>query len=456
MTTLPCWQWRSNNANEGCDMRYAIGDMRALLRAVTCVILLSAVISVPAQAGPPITLQQSIAYALENNPRMKLYQKKVSAAREEVEVARVDLLPKLKFKTGYRKQSKEGYEAQKLAAVGITTDDEIYAFGFKLEQLIYDGGYTPSEVKYSKRRVDSEASRLKLERQNITFEVTEAYYRVLHAQKIVELSEEALRTAEEHLQVTRVKFKEHAKTRSDLLAAEVELLERERDLMKAKNGHELAVLAFNNVLGRDLDAEVEVADTLASVEANIGRDVPVKGNLEGHPELLQVRADIEAAREGFRMAQAGFYRPRFKLEAEWEKKDDFWPPDQIGWRVDVGTEFPLYKGRESSHEGRKANALLVQAEAMEDVITKKVDMEIRQAELGLKEAEESTRITRKIVEQTQETLRITDVAYKAGTATLEDVLKSQTALTKARTNHVRALCDYEIARAKLKLALGRG
>jgi len=60
----------------------------------------------------------------------------------------------------------------------------------------------------------------------------------------------------------------------------------------------------------------------------------------------------------------------------------------------------------------------------------------------------------KVLEQAEEALRLARSRYEAGTGTQLDVLDAQTALTDARTTHVRALREYSVALARLQRAVG--
>ena len=61
---------------------------------------------------------------------------------------------------------------------------------------------------------------------------------------------------------------------------------------------------------------------------------------------------------------------------------------------------------------------------------------------------------KKTVEQAEESLRLAEARFRAGTGTQLDVLSAQTALTEARSNEIQALYDYNVAIATLERATG--
>jgi outer membrane protein TolC len=64
-------------------------------------------------------------------------------------------------------------------------------------------------------------------------------------------------------------------------------------------------------------------------------------------------------------------------------------------------------------------------------------------------------VAEQAIDSAQEAYRVTDAQLQAGTATTTDLLESQSALTQARLNHLRAQYELAIARVNLRRSLGR-
>ncbi|MCD6298013.1 MAG: TolC family protein, partial [Deltaproteobacteria bacterium] len=62
--------------------------------------------------------------------------------------------------------------------------------------------------------------------------------------------------------------------------------------------------------------------------------------------------------------------------------------------------------------------------------------------------------TSKAVEQAEENLRVSEERYKAQVTTSTEVLDAQTLLTEGRMNYYRALYDHNLAKARLRRAIG--
>src|SRR5207247_3959931 len=74
---------------------------------------------------------------------------------------------------------------------------------------------------------------------------------------------------------------------------------------------------------------------------------------------------------------------------------------------------------------------------------------------SLRVAEQDITLTRDAVRLAGEDLRVIQARYRAGIATILDVLTSQTALIQAELDLVSARFTYQVARASLEALLGR-
>jgi outer membrane protein TolC len=119
------------------------------------------------------------------------------------------------------------------------------------------------------------------------------------------------------------------------------------------------------------------------------------------------------------------------------------------------TSFPLFNGflRESAVSQAEVAAEVATATAAD---TKRLARAQAQQLLGrLHVAEQDITLTREAVRLGREELRVIQARYRAGIATILDVLTSQTALTQAELDLVSAQFTYQVARASLEALLGR-
>ena len=87
-------------------------------------------------------------------------------------------------------------------------------------------------------------------------------------------------------------------------------------------------------------------------------------------------------------------------------------------------------------------------------IRDQIALELKNAWLLLKEAEEQISVTRQAVVQAEENYRISSERYREQVATATDVIDAQTLLTRANSDATLALSNYQTQLARLKRAMG--
>ena len=84
----------------------------------------------------------------------------------------------------------------------------------------------------------------------------------------------------------------------------------------------------------------------------------------------------------------------------------------------------------------------------------RMQLEIDMANNDAIVARERINVAATAIRQGEENLRINRERYQERVGTATDVLDAQTLLTQIRTDHYRALFDYQVASARLQRALG--
>jgi len=102
----------------------------------------------------------------------------------------------------------------------------------------------------------------------------------------------------------------------------------------------------------------------------------------------------------------------------------------------------------------EARAVLEEANLDYADTRRQVELEVRQGYSDYLQTLELIEAQKKTVEEAEESLRLAEARFRAGTGTQLDVLSAQTALSDARSNEVQALHDYNVAIATLERVTG--
>ena len=127
-----------------------------------------------------------------------------------------------------------------------------------------------------------------------------------------------------------------------------------------------------------------------------------------------------------------------------------------GWTAGVQGNWAIFDGRATAGRVAQARSRLEQSKLSTAEQELGVDVEVRRAHSTLQEAIELVTASKAVVGQAEESVRLAQARFDAGTATQLDVLTSQVALTDARTNEVQSLYNHTIALASVRRAIGLG
>src|SRR5690606_25130205 len=169
-------------------------------------------------------------------------------------------------------------------------------------------------------------------------------------------------------------------------------------------------------------------------------------------------AALADAREaGVRVARSDRY-PDLALVGGYElqkaNNSDRFRDSRDGWVIGLQSSWALFDGRATTGRIIQARSQLRQAELALAEQRLAIEVEVRRAISSLQEASELAEAAQKVVEQAEESLRLADARYSAGSATQLDVLQSRVALTQARTNQLEANYSYLVAVATVQKAIG--
>ena len=336
-----------------------------------------------------------------------------------------------------------GEEDNFLASVSVT--QPIFTWGRTLN------GYWLARHNLSASREDYRKTK-----QNVVFNVISSFYSVLVSREFLKLTEEGYAQVARHARSADRLYREGKASRLDLMRANVARDNMKPQLSKAKNAVELAIDGLKLAIGLDQVDHVDVKGELAYEPADYNFEENLSTAAKHRPDLLAMKERKKMAAKALAIAQAN-NKPTIVATANYDYKKPYNFEDDWGndWSATVALSFPIFSGFSTMGESRRAKAQLVQAEAAEDGLTALIKLEVKSAYLALKEAEESIKSQKKNIEEAEEAYRIAEKQFENGLLSNVEYLDTQLALSQAKANYVKALGQFNIARAALHRAVGK-
>lgn len=420
----------------------------------------------PVQA---LTLKESIDTALKNNPAVIASQKKADAASARLAQAVGTFFPTLKVEGTYGRSYTQPSTVQFTTQTATGAATQTLTFGTdaamdakswqaSLSQPLFVAALFPG---YGLARKNSDVAKEDLRKTvlDASFNVTQSYFGVIRAEKMVKLAEESKEMAQSHFDQIKAMLAAGVVTQADLLRTEVQLANSEVALSRARNGLELARDAFNNALGRDLEQPVSLEGEGFSGQVP---SLPEYNDLlalsfDNRPDWKQYHLSVGMGEENLRIAQTG-YLPTALLTATTGNRITEYPAyksDVNSWAVTGAASWTLFDGLGIQNRIREAAANLSAQKATEEQVRNGIALEVRDSYLNLKSVIETIGPVKKAVDSAEENHKVSSLRYNSGAGTNLEVLDAQVALTQARINYLQALFDVEIAKARINKVTGK-
>ncbi|MCC6347739.1 MAG: TolC family protein, partial [Nitrospirales bacterium] len=285
----------------------------------------------------------------------------------------------------------------------------------------------------------------------IVFGVSQAYFGVLQAKKNRDVADEVVGQFRQHLEQAKGFFDVGLKPRFDVTKAEVDLSNARLSLIRAENGLQLAWVSLRNAMGVPDAPEFALSDTLSYLRYDVSLPDAVERAYRNRPDLQAARTRVLAAGDSVALARKGYY-PSVSGDAQYSRSGE--GSFNEGWSVGATLTFPLFSGFSTRYQVEEAQASLKVLRANEESVRQTVLLEIQQAYLNLKEAENSIATAELTVRQARENLAIANGRYGAGVGNPIEVTDALVAYSNAQTTYTNALFDYKVSCASLERAMG--
>jgi len=290
--------------------------------------------------------------------------------------------------------------------------------------------------------------------QQLRFAVIRTFYGLLLAQARLEVSDEAVKTAEADVKRARDIFESGLVVQSDLLAAQVQLSEFRQQQIQAKGDLVTAVAALNTAMGLPVDSPrqplgqlVERAFTTQTVET-----LSVQA-LQDRPDYQRAVLSARASEARSRGAR-GEWLPRVDAFVTAGASGRYVAGGSGDYAAGASVTFNVFDaGRKARIDQSRAAESIANAE--QEQLANQIRFEVMRAYQQYVSARERMAVVAQITAQATETLRMVQDRYHAGLTTITELLRAQTALVRARSDVLAARYDQYVGYANVLLAAGR-
>ena len=411
-----------------------------------------------------VTLDAAVQAALENSPTLQAAESRIDSAQAMLRQAKSYYLPSIGLSATYAR-----------------SDNPPQAFMMTLNQRslnMMDPAFNPNEPddtdnlrgsltaqwrlfdlpRDAGRRMAGQGAAASAEafaatRNQLVHDVTRGFYAVLQAQAFAAVQAQAVRSIEESLRIARERFGAGGAVKTDVLNLETQLAQANEDLIKARNGAQLALAALNAGIGADF----VTADNIETPDSTAFDAPPPECKdpeaFENRPELRAARLMRQIKEQDLRKAKGG-YAPTVSAFGSYDQDSGNARDFEGSYMAGLAAEINLFDGARTRAAVQAAQAELDAARADEDKARLNLKLDLQQAFLGMREAWERLGVVRKSLETAQEAQRIVQEQYQQGAADIAILLQTQVGVTAMQTRSAAARYDYLTALSNLRRAKG--
>ncbi|MCC7435875.1 MAG: TolC family protein [Methanoregulaceae archaeon] len=406
------------------------------------------------QSGP-LSLTDALRIAEENAFALKISATQIEKARQQAAQARGQLGPRLTAEGTYTRFDKA--LTANFGGASITTrpiDNKDAKLNFSMPLDI--AGVTGKAVRAAQLNIAVQEANLEAARNDLHQNVKRAFFGVLQSQAAITVSEEALARAKDRLKNVRAEMVAGTRAKVDVIRIETTVAQAEADLTVAQNQLKLAKSSLNNVLGRAIEAPLEISNPAFWRPAPMSEEDLFKTAKESRPELKAVALQQEVL-AFVRLAEERGGVPSLNFSAVHSRtfgSTGFGSSTASTTGV-VALSIPIWDSGITRARVKAARQDEEQVKLQGEQLTLAISLQVRQAYANLMNAAARRTLAEQQVKLAEESYRLTTVKFEAGEGIPLEVADAGTQLTQAKTLLVNAQYDYLRAIADLEHAIGK-
>jgi outer membrane protein TolC len=398
----------------------------------------------------PITLEEAIALGRRNNRNLQEAQLNLEKSREQLREAMASIYPNLGTQFNFSHVDSAAAELQgRRVDGGITTsqaDTKSTTYDGRVEMNydVYTGGRRGAQIRAAREGI--KLQELELERlfEQNRFDVTRSYYALQNADAQIAIQQAAVEDATQSLRDAELLEQAGLGTKFDVLRAQVELANANQNLTLAVSNQRVARRELIELLSLGQQVEVTAAEPIevaGSWDFSLEESIIMAYRNRAELEQNLVQRNINEQQQ---IIEISAIKPQISVFANYNFLgnlfDELRPADGYQFGARLFWQFFDGGAARARKEQSKIDVKIDETRFADQ--RNKIRLEVETAYYNLQANQENIGTASIAVQLAEESLRLARLRFQAGVGTQTDVINSQTELTTARGNLLRAIIDY--------------
>lgn len=409
----------------------------------------------PNSAAPasPITLDQAIQMAKANAPEFRAALTEAGIAREDRVQARAALLPNVSYATGAVFTEANGRDTG--VYIGANAVNEYISQGLVHQEL------SLSSVADLRRAGFLDAlgrAKSEIAARGLVTTIVKDFYEVIASQRKLLNGQRAADEARGFLTLSRQLENGGEVAHSDVIKAQLQSNDRERERQEAQLAEEKARLELAVLIFPTFTRDYELADDLQQTpvlpeQAHV-QDLASRNN----PELTAAIANMRASQQEVASAVGG-HLPSLSMNyfygidaTRYATRTD--GLHNLGFQLTATLDFPIFNWGATQSKVKQAQLRRDQARVELSAAQRQSLANLEQFYHEAETAHRQLDVLQQSADLAAEGLRLTNLRYRSGEATALEVVDAQNTLVQARNNYDDGAVRYRVAIANLQTLTG--
>ena len=411
-----------------------------------------------AQETQLLSKSELLRNVLENGNVLKIEAQRVKEAKGDLNQANAVYLPSISA-----------------SYTGTTTTNPLMAFGSKLNQEVLTPSDFDPQILNNPERIDNFATKLEIRqplinmdgifqrkaakskyeaaqfqrertREHQELQVEEKYMQLQLSYRMVDVMKRSKTASEENLRIAQNSYDQGLLQRSDLLAAEVQLMEMENRLRYAQSNVKNVSGQLAVMMNDKSDVVFQPSDQLEPA-----RDMVTVDSISSERSDIQaMRAVTTAYEQQYRSDKMSFL-PRLNAFGSYELYDnEFLQADANGYLVGAQLSWDLFDGNKRVAKTGKSKAAYDRSNLEYEQYLAESKLELENAYRMLNDAGNNLSLSEKALEQYEESLRIRKNRFREGLERTSDLLFAEAKFAEKQLDYYQTVFQYNYALAYVR------
>ncbi|CEK15230.1 TolC family protein [Chthonomonas calidirosea] len=397
-----------------------------------------------------LTISQAIQIALQQSPQAQAARYELASAEAAAEPDRPVARPSI---TATASGTEQGQEVR-LPGISAppTLPEQFGQIKLEFEQPLYRAGLGAAKNRYQAERAIAYQNYRK-ELADIALSVSKACVDLLRAQAGLKAAEEGVAFAKEYAALVERQITAGFGKPVDRALAQSQTAEAELGLAKAQGAYHLAKMNLNRLLGRPLEASIQIVPPASLPEPPSSPEEAIATAQTQRPDLLLLDLQLQAAKAGLSLARLAT-QPTLSFHAELaeQTRTALVPQHYAAATIELDWQL-LDKGERKANRAQAENAVERLVALRQDALSGIV-LDVTQAWQQMEEAKAQLALAQVQLESSKASLAVAEKAYEVGQGMALDIKNAYHDYTTSQQSELQA--EYDLIAAEFAFRHAQG